>query len=82
MFCNCFKILINPDLLQIYWTDGGRNSIEVAEMNGRNRKLLIWKDLDTPRAIVLYYHSGLMFWSDWGHSAGKIEMAHMDGTQR
>lgn len=67
--------------MQIYWTDGGRNSIEVAELDGSNRKLLVWTDLDNPRAITLHYHHGLMFWSDWGAHA-KIEVAQMDGTHR
>lgn len=31
--------------LQLYWTDAGRNSIEVAELDGTNRKLLIWSGL-------------------------------------
>lgn len=65
----------------MYWTDGERNSIEVAELDGSNRKLLIWTDLDNPRAITLHYHLGLMFWSDWGKQA-KIESAHMDGSNR
>lgn len=30
---------------QIYWTDSGRNSIEVAELDGRNQKVLIWSGL-------------------------------------
>lgn len=66
---------------QMYWTDGERSSIEVAELDGKNRKLLFHKDLDTPRAITLHYHHGLMFWTDWGKQA-KIEVAHMDGTNR
>lgn len=66
---------------QMYWTDGERNSIEVAELDGSNRKVLIWSDLDNPRAITLHYHLGLMFWSDWGKQA-KIEVAHMDGSNR
>lgn len=65
----------------MYWTDGERNSIEVAELNGDNRKVLISSDLDNPRAITLHYHDGLMFWSDWGKHA-KIEVANMDGSNR
>lgn len=76
-----FSISNYKFFLQIYWTDGGRNSIEVAELSGRNRKLLIWEDVDTPRALVLHYQNGIMFWSDWGTSP-RIELAHMDGTNR
>lgn len=66
---------------QIYWTDAGRNSIEVAELDGRNRKVLVWTDLESPRAIALHYHHGLMYWSDWGKNA-QIEQADMDGNNR
>jgi hypothetical protein len=66
---------------QIYWTDAGRNSIEVAELDGRNRKVLVWTGLESPRAIALHYHHGLMYWSDWGQNA-RIEQADMDGDNR
>lgn len=65
----------------MYWTDAGRNSIEVAELDGTNRKVLIWSELDSPRAITLHYHHGIMFWSDWG-ATPRIECAHMDGSNR
>jgi hypothetical protein len=66
---------------QIYWTDAGRNSIEVAELDGGNRKVLVWSGLESPRAIALHYHHGLMYWSDWG-SNPRIEQADMDGDHR
>lgn len=53
----------------------------MAELNGHNRRVLIWADLDSPRAISLYYQLGLMFWSDWGANAS-IEQAYMDGSNR
>jgi len=53
----------------------------VAEVNGANRKLLIFEDLDKPRAIALHYHQGWMFWSDWGDNP-RIERADMDGKNR
>lgn len=37
----------------IYWTDSGRDVIEVAQMNGRNRKTLISGMIDEPYAIVV-----------------------------
>lgn len=40
-----FLILNEYPFLQIYWTDGGRNSIEVAELDGKNRKVLVWTGL-------------------------------------
>ena len=43
---------------KIYWTDTGLNRIEVADVNGGQRKVLFWKNLDKPRAIVLVYEYG------------------------
>lgn len=37
----------------IYWTDSGTNRIEVAKLDGRYRKWLIYSDLDQPAAIVV-----------------------------
>lgn len=71
----------NIPTLQIYWTDAGLNSIEVSELNGSHRKVLVWSGLDNPRAIALHYTAGLLFWTDWGHNA-RIERASMDGEER
>lgn len=57
------------------------NSIEVSELDGTNRKVLIWSGLDNPRAIALHYAKGIMFWTDWGNNA-RIERANMDGEER
>lgn len=65
----------------LFWTDTGRNTIEVAREDGSSRKCLIDLDLDEPRAIALFPEQGLLFWSDWG-SLPKIERAFMDGTSR
>lgn len=43
--------------------------------------MLVWRQLDKIRDIVLHPAAGLMFWSDWG-SRPLIEVAAMDGTQR
>lgn len=37
----------------IYWTDSGRDVIEVAQMKGENRKTLISGMIDEPHAIVV-----------------------------
>uniref|UniRef100_T1KEV8 EGF-like domain-containing protein n=1 Tax=Tetranychus urticae TaxID=32264 RepID=T1KEV8_TETUR len=66
---------------KLYWTDAGRKRIEVANLDGSSRKSLIWTDLDSPRAIVLHYSSGYMFWTDWG-SVTRISRADMDGSRR
>ena len=35
----------------IYWTDGRRRSVEVAEFDGTNRRILIAEHLSQPRGI-------------------------------
>ena len=65
----------------IFWTDTGKNHIEVARLDGSFRKILISDDLDEPRDIALDLVNGYMYWSDWGESA-RIERAWMDGTHR
>ncbi|XP_058529110.1 prolow-density lipoprotein receptor-related protein 1 isoform X2 [Ochotona princeps] len=65
----------------VYWTDSGRDVIEVAQMKGENRKTLISGMIDEPHAIVVDPLRGTMYWSDWGNHP-KIETAAMDGTLR
>lgn len=38
---------------KIYWTDGSRNVIEVAEFDGSHRLTLFYDDIHEPRAIVV-----------------------------
>lgn len=66
---------------KIYWTDLGKNAIEVAELDGSNRMTLFSDNVDKPRAIVVDPAEGYVYWTDWGDPA-KIERASMDGTAR
>ncbi|KAM8806535.1 low-density lipoprotein receptor-related protein 2 [Eudromia elegans] len=82
------KYIVNPDGLAVdwvgrhlYWTDAGTNRIEVAKLDGRYRKWLIFSLLDQPAAIAVNPKLGLMYWTDWGRQP-KIECAWMDGQQR
>ncbi|KAI1891106.1 hypothetical protein AGOR_G00160530 [Albula goreensis] len=65
----------------IYWTDSGRDVIEVAQLNGQHRKTLVSGMIDEPYAIVVDPQRGTMYWADWGNHP-KIETAAMDGTMR
>ncbi|XP_016534121.1 low-density lipoprotein receptor-related protein 1-like isoform X3 [Poecilia formosa] len=66
----------------LYWTDSGRDVIEVAQMSGgRHHKTLISGMIDEPHAIVVDPQRGKMYWADWGNHP-KIETAAMDGTMR
>lgn len=78
--------LQNPDGLAVdwigrnlYWCDKGSDTIEVSDLNGNYRKILISENLREPRAIALDPLSGFMFWSDWGERP-HIGRAFMDGT--
>lgn len=42
----------------IYWTDTGVDTIEVASVDGSMRKILIDKDLDEPKAIAVDPRNG------------------------
>ncbi|KAI1297176.1 Low-density lipoprotein receptor-related protein 6 [Halotydeus destructor] len=66
---------------KIYWVDSETNRIEVTGFDGKNRKVLFWKDLDQPRGIALAPHKGYIFFSDWGELS-KIERASMDGDPK
>lgn len=66
---------------KIYWTDAGRKRIEVSNLDGTFRRVLINEELDSPRAIEVNPRSGHMVWADWG-SQVRIERADMDGTNR
>jgi hypothetical protein len=68
---------------KIYWTDSETKRIEVSSMPGQphfHRTVLVWDDLDLPRAIAVAPQDGLMFWTDWGPDFPKIERAGMDGN--
>lgn len=66
---------------KLYWTDAGRSSLEVAELDGSHRKVLIWTTMDKPRGLVLSHSTGTLFFADWGKQP-KIETADMDGRNR
>ncbi|XP_062576146.1 low-density lipoprotein receptor-related protein 4-like isoform X3 [Saccostrea cucullata] len=67
---------------KLFWTDSGTSVIEVMDL-GRNkyRKVLIWNNMEKPRAIVVHPRLGVIFWTDWGHIP-KIERSYMDGSGR
>ncbi|XP_020282634.1 very low-density lipoprotein receptor-like isoform X3 [Pseudomyrmex gracilis] len=65
----------------IYWTDSGKDTIELANFEGNMRKTLIRDHIQEPRAIALNPLEGWMFWTDWSDEA-RIERAGMDGTHR
>ena len=79
-FSNLFKGLacdwVNDN---IYWTDSETRRIEVSSMPSKgqyfHRNVLVWEDVELPRAIAVAPYDGLMFWTDWG-TTPKIERYH------
>jgi low-density lipoprotein receptor-related protein 1 (alpha-2-macroglobulin receptor) len=78
----------NPDGIAVdwvggnlYWCDKGTDTIEVAKLDGRFRKVLIDANLQEPRAITLDPRHGNMYWTDWGLEP-YIGKAGMDGSNR
>ncbi|RWS07569.1 low-density lipoprotein receptor-related protein 6-like protein [Dinothrombium tinctorium] len=60
--------LLSPDGLacdwltkKLYWTDSDTNRIEVGLFNGSFRKVLVYKDLDQPRAIAVDPTQGMNY---------------------
>ena len=42
----------------IYWTDYSKSRVEVASVDGKQRKLLFVEDVDKPRGIAVYPKKG------------------------
>lgn len=42
----------------LFWTDAGTSTIEVADLDGIYRKVLIWENLEKPRALVAHPGKG------------------------
>ena len=39
---------------KLYWTDSGTSRIEVANLDGTHRKVMLWQNMEKPRAIALH----------------------------
>lgn len=37
----------------IYWIDSGTRRIEMARLDGKSRRVLVWEGLEHPRALAL-----------------------------
>ncbi|RXM97655.1 Nidogen-1 [Acipenser ruthenus] len=59
-----------------------RDRIEVAKLDGSQRRVLFDDDLVNPRAIITDSANGHLYWTDWNREAPKIETSYMDGTNR
>jgi len=39
---------------KVFWTDSGTSRIEVCHLDGRMRRVVVWKHVDKPRAIAVH----------------------------
>lgn len=68
---------------RIYWTDSGKDTIEVASLEDpTKRAVLVNKGLINPRGIAVDPVQEKLFWSDWDRNNPKIEFANLDGSDR
>ncbi|XP_064624228.1 very low-density lipoprotein receptor-like isoform X2 [Lineus longissimus] len=66
----------------IFWTDTGKNTIEVAKLDGSMRTHLIYEDLDEPRDIVVDPLGKYIYWTDWAENHPRIEKCGINGYGR
>ncbi|XP_018362024.1 PREDICTED: nidogen-2 isoform X2 [Trachymyrmex cornetzi] len=66
----------------IFWTDSGKTTVEVASLVTKKRKVLVSDGLVNPRGIAVHPYRGKIFWSDWNRASSKLEWANEDGTDR
>ncbi|XP_011138379.1 nidogen-2 isoform X2 [Harpegnathos saltator] len=66
----------------IFWTDSGKTTVEVASLLTKKRKVLVSDGLVNPRGIAVHPYRGKIFWSDWNRASPKLEWANEDGTDR
>ncbi|KAJ8408322.1 hypothetical protein AAFF_G00257360 [Aldrovandia affinis] len=64
----------------LYWSDARTRSVNVAPLNGSNRRVLIGR-LFKPTGVAVEPLLGFLFWADSGRSP-RIERASMDGQDR
>lgn len=64
---------------KLYWLDRHSKSLEVAELNGTNRRTLK-TGINDPRAIAVHPIKGMVFFTSW-HLQAFIGRMNMDGTQ-
>lgn len=64
---------------KLYWLDRHTKHLEVAELDGRNRRTLMNEDINDPRAIVAHPGIGYVYFTDW-HLQSYIGRLGMDGS--
>ncbi|XP_011482732.1 nidogen-2 [Oryzias latipes] len=66
----------------MFWVDSSPDNIEVANLDGSERRTLFDTDLVNPRAIIVVSSKGTLYWTDWNREAPKIECSTVNGQNR
>lgn len=64
---------------KIYWLDRHSKHLDVAELNGTNRKTLKASGINDPRAVAVHPGIGYVYFTDW-HLQSYIGRIGMDGS--
>ena len=73
------SLAIHPRLQKIYWTDGGTNKIQSADLNGGNIEDIVVSGLDYPSSIAVDPAANKIYWAHF--SEDKIQRANLDGSE-
>lgn len=66
---------------QLFWSDSGFNPrIEVAGMDGRNKRALVDRNLQWPVGLAIDYPARRLYWADI--KTCNIETVMLDGSDR
>ena len=72
-----FSLMFNFPGSIMYWTDRGNvPKIEQADMDGKNRKILVSVDLLLPNSLVLDKVNNRLYWADGGKAT--VEYVQID----
>ncbi|KRX57417.1 Low-density lipoprotein receptor-related protein 6 [Trichinella sp. T9] len=64
----------------MYWSDSGHHMIEMADLNGKSRRIVVWRGTN-PRALVVHPVVGYLYWAEW-LGPPRLERAELDGRNR
>ena len=86
---NVMGLSVESEGNNVYWTDEGLITVNVASLaDPRRRKVILKEGLSRPRSILADSGSRRLFWTDWpkgpefGELQGKIETSNLDGSER
>uniref|UniRef100_A0A183J7M1 EGF-like domain-containing protein n=1 Tax=Soboliphyme baturini TaxID=241478 RepID=A0A183J7M1_9BILA len=64
----------------LYWSDSGHLHIEMSKLDGKSRRIIVWKNTN-PRALVVHPAEGYLYWADW-LDPPTLQRSELDGRNR